>query len=161
MSTTPISKEPAAPQKPAAMTPEERKRRYHEYLKRTGRSRLEVKGGDPNLHYFWAPKNDDAEMVRLDYLGYQIVRLANAKDVMAGKGEATHNSYPINAVGLKEDGTFSIGDVILVACPAETYEFHMLDVEERSEAQIAASVEEFKSTARQRGVPTFDVPVKG
>lgn len=132
-------------------TPEERKKRYAEFRKKLGRSRLEIKGGDPNKHYFFAPKEDDAELVRLDYLGYAIVKEPNAKDVLSGKARPK-----LECAGLREDGTYVIGDVILMCCDHEVYEFHMMDVDERSEAQISAAVEEFKTTAAQRGAPTFE-----
>lgn len=135
------------------MSREERKQRYAQYQKKLGRSKLEVQG-DPNIHYFWADKNDDGELVRLDFLEYFIVKEPNAKDVIAGKA-----TPKVRAAGLREDGTYVIGDVILMGCPMEIYEFHMMNVEELSEAQIAASVEQFKSSAQQRGIPTFDVPV--
>lgn len=135
------------------MSREERKQRYAQYQKKLGRSKLEVHG-DPNIHYFWADKNDDGELVRLDFLEYFIVKEPKAKEVLAGTA-----TPKVRAAGLREDGTYIIGDVILMGCPMEIYEFHMMDVEERSEAQIAASVEQFKSSAQQRGIPTFDVPV--
>lgn len=134
----------------------ERKARYAEYQKKLGRSKLEVKGGDPNRHYFWGPKDDDGELVRLDGLDYRIEKCPDAVNVMAGKAKP-----PFEAAGLREDGTWCIGDVILMSCPLEVYEFHLLDVEERSEAQISASVENFKVTAEQQGIPTFAPALRG
>jgi hypothetical protein len=143
--------EAALPKPLANMSREERKQRYQQFKKKLGRSRLEIKGANPNLHYFWAPKDDDVEMVRLDYLGYHIVRCDNAKEILAGKAESK-----LQAAGLREDGTYTIGDVILMACPLEVYEFHMMDVEERSEAQIAAPIEQFRTAATQSGIPVFE-----
>lgn len=165
-----ISKPPEVAAKPLKeMTKEERKRRYSEYKKKQGKSKLEVIGGDPNRHYFWAGFGHSAgpvseaynsvEMVRLEYDEYTIVKVSNPADVLSGKAKAKHGNYEITAGGLRQDGTFVIGDVILMSCPQEVYEFHMLDVEERSEAQISASVEQFKTTAAAAGVPTFEPPL--
>ena len=162
MSTQPRGVPPQSPKeasaKPFTKPPEmsekewqiERKQRYEEYKRKLGHSKLEVKG-DPNLHYFWAPKSDDGELIRLDYEGYWFVKEPNAKEVLAGTKKPV-----IQAAGLREDGTYVIGDVILMACPLESYEFHMMEVEELSEAQIAASVEQFRQTAQSQGVSTFD-----
>jgi hypothetical protein len=138
----------APPAKPS--TEEERRQRYADLRKRMGRSRLEVKG-DPAKHYFWASKDDSLEMTRLDYLGYEVVREADPK------------KPTITAAGMKDDGTYIIGDVILMCCPMETYEFLMLDNEERSNSLVTSAKENFKHEAAQRGVPTFEVtkPVRG
>lgn len=164
----PVSKiPPEVAAKPlSALTPAERKQRYEEYKKKLGRDKLEVKGGDPSLHYFWAGYGESAgpvsaaynasEMVRLEYDDYSLVKVADAADVLTGKKKAMHNGYEISAGGLRQDGSFIIGDVILTCCPLEKYEFHLMHVEELSESQIAASVDQFKTSAATVGIPTFE-----
>jgi hypothetical protein len=143
----PISAAPSASQLTAAA----RKTRYDELRQRMGRSRLAVEGVK-GRHYLWAFKSDSSEMDRLDYLGYRITREANAKDVLVGKAEPK-----IRANGLREDGTYVLGDVMLVDCDQEVYEFLMLDNEEKSNAQRSAAKDNFVFEAEKKGVPTFEV----
>jgi hypothetical protein len=153
MSTTPQVKPPtgieSAP--PAApLSAEEKAKRYAAYRKATASSRYAVKG-KPGLHYFWAAKEDSAEMTRLDIIGYIIVREPNATDILAGKAKPV-----IQASGLREDGTYTIGDVILTSCPEETYEFALLDIDERHNEMRNAAKENFKTEAEKAGVPVFE-----
>lgn len=125
---------------------EERRKRYAQLRERLGRSKLEVKG-EPGVHYFWADANDQAELVRLDYVGYQIVREKDPK-------------HPkVQAAGLKEDGTYVIGDVILMQCTEELYQMIVQDNQERSDAAVLGATEGFKSEALKKGIPVFDVPI--
>ena len=135
----------------ATLTAEARKRRYEELRKRIGKPRLEVKG-DPTKHYFWGPRGDSNELDRLDLIGYSIVRCDNVKDVMAGEAKPK-----VEAAGLREDGTYVLGDVILLQCDKEVYEFLLLDNEERSNAQQASAKYNFTTEAEKKGVPTFEV----
>lgn len=135
----------------ATLTAEERKRRYEELRSRLGRSRLEVKG-EPGIHYFWAPKGDSNELDRLDLLGYTIVRCPNAEAVLAGKEEPK-----IKAAGLKSDGTYQLGDVILYQCPMEVYEYLMLDNEEKAAGLVRSAKDNFLIEAEKVGAPTFEV----
>ena len=143
----PISAEPSASQ----LTVAARKKRYDELRQRMGRSRLAV-DGVKGRHYLWAFKSDSNEMDKLDYLGYRIVREPNAKDVLVGKAEPK-----VRANGLREDGTYVLGDVILVDCDQEVYEFLMLDNEEKSNNQLKAAKDNFIFEAEKKGVPTFEV----
>lgn len=133
------------------LTKEERKKRYEQLRQKLGRSKLEVTNGDPTLHYAWIDNTDKGEMIRLQSLGYFIVREAQATEVLKGKAKAK-----VNASGLHEDGTYVIGDVILMACPIEVWEFVQLNIEERHEELMGAAVEDFKNEAAKSGVPTFE-----
>jgi hypothetical protein len=150
MSTTPseIKIESAKPL--ASLTAAERKKRFDELRAKLGKSRLEVKG-KPGIHYFYAHKTDDGERIRLESIGYWIVREPNAKAVM--KGEAKPE---IIANGLHEDGTYQIGDVILMACPIELYELQLLEEDERRRDESAAVKQNFRLEAEKQGVPTFE-----
>jgi hypothetical protein len=135
----------------ATLTAEERNRRYAELRERIGRPRLEVKGL-PGRHYFWGPRGDSNELDRLDLMGYRIVRESNAKDILAGKGKPK-----VLAAGLREDGTYVLGDVILLECDEEVYEFLMLDTEQRSNQQQSSAKDNFTFEAEKQGVPVFEV----
>lgn len=148
MNDTPdISVVSAAPQAP--LSKEEKAKRYAAYRRTASGSRFAVKGL-PGLHYFWAPKDDSSEMTRLDIVGYTIVREPNVKEVLAGNTEPK-----IRAGGLREDGTYVIGDVILTSCPEESYEFALMDVSERHDELQASAKESFLLEAEKQGVPTF------
>jgi hypothetical protein len=133
------------------LSEEQRNRRYEELRQRMGRSRLEVKG-EPGKHYFWAHASDSNELDRLDLLEYTLVRELNAKEVLAGKAKPK-----IKAGGLREDGTYKQGDVILMQCDEEVYEFQMLENERRSNQQQQSAKDNFVFEAEQKGVPTFEV----
>jgi hypothetical protein len=143
---TPVSAEPAA-----ALTAAQRKQRYEELRQRMGKPRLEVKG-EPNKHYFWAHRPDMQELDRLDLAGYTIVREPNAKEVLAGKAKPK-----IQAGGLREDGTYILGDVILMCCDEELYEFMMMDNDERAAAIFNSAKSNFLVESERQGVPTFEV----
>ena len=143
---TPISAETKA-----VLTEQERKERYKTLRERIGKPRLEVTG-DPNKHYFWGPRGDNNELDRLDLIGYTVVREPNVKDVLLGKAQPR-----IKAAGLREDGTYVLGDVILLECPMETYEFLMLESEQKSSLNQQAATENFKFESEKQGVPVFEV----
>jgi hypothetical protein len=135
----------------ATLTEAERKRRYAQLRERMGRPRLQVEGL-PGRHYFWAPRGDSNELDQLDLLGYKIVREQNVKEVLAGRAEPK-----IRANGLKEDGTYVLGDVILMDCDEEVYEYLMLQNDEKSAAQQTAAKDNFVFEAEKKGVPVFEV----
>jgi len=143
---TPVSAEPSAELNAAA-----RKKRYEDLRQRMGRSRLEVHG-KPGRHYLWAPRGDGNELDRLDLQGYSITREPNAAEVLKGKAKPQ-----IKANGLKEDGTYVLGDVILVDCDEEVYEFIMMQNEEKSNAQQSSARDNFVFETEKQGVPTFEV----
>lgn len=139
-----VSAPPVAP-----LTPEQKKARYAELRKKFGRAKSFV-GGKSGIHYFWAAKDDGSEMARLDMIGYSIVREPNAKEVLSGTKKPE-----IDAAGLREDGTYCLGDTILMCCPQDVYEFSLLDVEERFEVMKRSAKENFLTEAEKAGAPTF------
>jgi hypothetical protein len=143
---TPVSAVPTA-----RLTAEQRSRRYEELRKRLGKPRLEVVG-DPSKHYFWAPRGDSNELDRLDLLGYSIVREPNAEAVLANAAQPK-----IRAAGLKIDGTYVLGDVILTECDIELYEFLLLESEQKSNNIQQSARDNFTFEAEKSGVPTFEV----
>lgn len=159
MSTTPTV---SVPEKPA-LTPEQekaaRQARYDAHRKKQGQLKLAVQAVTlKGKHFFWAPnpgtwKGDDSEMVRLDTLGYALVKEPKVKEILAGQDV---KDRLVIAGGLRQDGTYVIGDVILTFCDEEVYEFHLLDVEERSDQLINGAQEDFKTEAARAGIPTFE-----
>jgi hypothetical protein len=124
--------------------------RYEALRQKLGASRLTVVG-HPGRHYFWGPLEDRNEQARLDSIGYTIVREPDAAAVLAGKAQPK-----IKANGLREDGTYCLGDVILMECSEETYEFIMLHNSERHEQMALGAQRDFRTEAERLAVPVFD-----
>ena len=156
MTTAPAPQVSIDPGKPLGqLTPEQKAQRYAELRQRLGESKLKVVGLK-GKHYFWAHTGDGAEMVRLEGLQYSIVREPNAKEVLAGKAKPR-----IRANGLREDGTYVIGDVILTECDQDVYEFLMLDAVEKGQEAIDSAKRDFITEAEKAGVPVFETTAKG
>jgi hypothetical protein len=133
----------SAPAATEALTPEERRQRYDELRARMGKSMTEVVPPAGKAAY-WARKDDASEMGRLEYLGFKIV-----------KDDPTHPAWKAN--GSKEDGTYIIGDVILMEIDVDLYEFLLNENVERGRQMIEGAADSFKAEAARQNVPTFDV----
>jgi len=133
----------------APLTPEQKRQRFAELRSRMGRSMTEVTPPAGKAAY-WARKDDAPEMGRLEYLGFSIV-----------KDDPKNPAWKAN--GGKEDGTYIIGDVILMEIDADIYEFLLNENVERGRQMIEGAAEGFKNEAARQGVPTFDVskPTRG
>lgn len=132
----------------ATLTPEEKSKRYAELRARMQVSKLTVKppaGFTP----YWARKDDTAEMARLDYLGFRIVKEVEGKP----------NRY--TAQGRRADGTYVMGDVILMEIPTEDYQFYLQENSARAAQMSQAAKEKFLEDAEKSGAPTFVVKRKG
>jgi hypothetical protein len=137
--------------KPLSMLNTDEKRiRYAQLRRKMGRSRLQV-DGDPNIHYFWAGLEDRHEMARLEGLGYTLVREPNAAEILAGNG-----TPKISANGLQADGTYVVGDVVLMQVDRETYEFIELANSERHDELASGAQRDFRAEAEKLAVPVFD-----
>ncbi len=84
------------------------------------------------------------ELGRLEYLGFVIVR-DNPKQP----------AWKAN--GSREDGTYIVGDVILMEIDSEIYDFLLNENVERSTQMIEGASSGFKDEAARQNVPTFDV----
>lgn len=135
------------------LTPEEKKKRYRELRNRVRQaSDQTVVQGKADTHYFWANKTDEPELIRLQSLGYVIVKEPDPQGVLKGTAKPR-----IVAAGLQPDGTYVRGDVILMEIPQEEYEFFLLEIEQRHEENRGSIIEEFRTEAEQAGAPTFTV----
>jgi hypothetical protein len=132
------------------LTPAQRKQRYEQLRVRMGKSKLEVKG-DPKLHYFWAHKSDGGQIIEFESKDYHIVKEPNATKVLSGEAKPK-----IIANGLQQDGTYVVGDIILMACPLEVYEFLLLDQDEQMAEMKRAAKDDFRVEAERAGAPTFE-----
>lgn len=126
------------------LSPEERKKAYAALRLRMSKSKLEVIA-PPGLSPYWARKGDDTELARLDYLGFRIVK------------ELDRSKLRFKAQGLKEDGTYVMGDVILMCIPTDEYEFYLSENADRSSQMSSAAKAKFIEDAERQGAPTFVV----
>lgn len=124
--------------------------RYKILREKMGRSRLAVVG-KPGIHYFWADRGNNSDMALFESWGYSLVHEPNAEAVMRGEAKAE-----ISANGLRADGTYVVGDVILTQCPMEVYEFLMMANAERHEELATGAQRDFRSEAEKVAVPVFD-----
>ncbi len=147
MPTLPSSSQKIIPTTQPAKTqlsPEEKKQRFAELRERLGKSRIQaVPPPGSNLVGYWARKDDPGELSRLEYFGYVIVH----DDPKAPKWKAS---------GLKEDGTYVLGDVILMSIDQDIYDFLQERNQEQSQALMAGAKENFKQEAMKSDVPVFE-----
>ena len=142
MSTPPKITVASAPQA-KSLTPEERKQRLSDLRERMGRSQIEVVAPAGKVGY-WAHTTDTRELGRLDWIGFKIVH----DDPKAPKWHAN---------GLKDDGTYVIGDVILMEIDSEIYDLIQNEYIELNEAQRKNAPRNFMDEAAAKQVPTFEV----
>jgi len=131
----------SAPKTPA-LTQEQRKARYAELRAKMGRSLLYVKPPAGKTGYF-ARKDDTNELYRLQAIGFSIVH----DDPQAPVWEAG---------GRQLDGTYIVGDVILLEIDTELYEMHLQDNSDKSDAMIDGGKTGFLERAKEQGIPAFE-----
>lgn len=140
---SPEIKVASAPASTEGLTPEQRRQRFAELRARMGKSRTEVIAPAGKAGY-WARKDDEHELGRLEYLGFSIVHDNPAAPAWKANGG-------------REDGTYVVGDVILLEIDAETYDFLLNENVERGRQMIDGASDAFKDAAATQQVPTFDV----
>jgi hypothetical protein len=138
-----ISVASAAPAK-APLTKEQKAKRFAELRQRMGRSLLKVDLAPAGRTPYWARKDDANELARLEALGFSIVHDSDPKALLW------------KAPGRREDGTFVVGDVILMSIESDLYEEYLAYNAELQTKMISAGAEDFKEQARQRDVPVFE-----
>lgn len=134
----PVSASPAKP-----LSDEEKRIHFAELRARMKVSRLKVDAPAGKTPY-WARKEDEQELSRLDYMGFRIVH----DDPKAPKWKAS---------GAREDGTYCLGDVILMEIDTELYEFFLDEDRRQSEALVSSIKQSVVDEAEKQGVPTFSV----
>jgi hypothetical protein len=127
--------------------PNARKEWYRQMRERLGKSRFKVERIPSGYSVYWARKDDETELSRLDTLGFKIVR-DDPKDPR----------YKAN--GLREDGTYILGDVILMEIPTEMYEFYKEDNLDRARMLVEGVPQAFIQEAEKSKVPAFEIDEK-
>lgn len=136
---TPVS----APQSSTPLTMEQKRQRFAELRQRMGRSQIEVTPPAGKSGY-WAPLDDTRELGRLNWLGFNVVH----DDPKAPAWQAN---------GLKDDGTYVVGDVILMEIDSWIYEMLQQEYVDVNEAQRKNAPRVFKDEAERQGSPVFEV----
>lgn len=134
--------------KTTELTPEQKaaelKKRHEELRARMAKSKLTVEAPAGYTAY-WARKDDTAEMARLDYLGFRVVK------------EVPGKPPRYKAQGYREDCTYVMGDVILMEIRSEDYSFYRNENALRSASMSQAAQQKFREEAEKVGAPTFKV----
>lgn len=124
------------------LSPEERRARYEEIRRRMRQSRIQVTGDNSKI-YYWARKDDTHELSRLEWMGYEVVH-------------DDPKNPRVTATGLREDGTYVLGDVILMHIDKEIYEFLESENARRARELVEGAKSDFVTDAQKEGVPTFE-----
>lgn len=131
----------AATSKP--LTPVERQQRFAELRRRMGKSQIEVTPPAGKVGY-WVDKDDIREIGRLRWLGWEIVH-----------DDPKQPAWTAN--GAQSDGTYVIGDVILMEIDQDSYDLIQEEYLSRHSAMMENTRANFASDAGQQGVPVFEV----
>jgi len=127
--------------------PEARREWYKKMRERLGKSRFSVEKAPAGYTPYWARKDDEGELSRLDMLGFRIVH-----------DDPKSPRYKAN--GLREDGTYVLGDVILLEIQTELYEFYKEENLERARMLVEGVPASFIGEAAKQNVPAFEVDEK-
>ena len=141
----PVNPEPETP--PVPLTPEERERRYEELRQRSANSRIYVEPRDPNIAVRWV-RNDPHDISLHEWMGFKF-----AKDNPKLPKEQRRFQ---TTVQLREDGTYILGDVILMEIARDDYEFYINEGIQRSRDLVHAGKRAFRTEAAKLDVPTFE-----
>lgn len=139
--TTPST--PVAQEKPPA-SEVDRKAAFLRVRERMNHSRLAITPPTGKAGY-WANRNNESEMSRLDYLGLSVVKETDPKKPRW------------KAFGLREDGTYQQGDLILMECDAVEYAALKEISIDRARDQQSNAKDTFLQEAEEAGVPTFKI----
>jgi hypothetical protein len=131
-------------QRTTALDDAKRRALYENLRQRTSRSALYVEA-PTGITPYWARKADDQELSRLDILGFSVVK----------EPDPAKRRYKAN--GLKQDGTYVLGDLILLEIPTEMYNFYESQNLDRATMLAEGAKEYFKNEAERQNVPTFEV----
>lgn len=127
---------------PPQLTQEERSALYNRLRERMSVSKLAVTAPSGFTAY-WARKDDESEIARLDVLGFRVVR------------ELAGQPKKYKAQGARADGTYVMGDVILMEIPTEEYYFYLAENSMRATQMSKSAKEKMIQDLEKQGAPTF------
>jgi hypothetical protein len=141
MSTEPIK--PVSADTAPPLTLDEKRKRFAELRLKMGRSQIEVTPPAGKTGY-WARVGDTRELGRLEWLGFHVVHDDPKKPAWV-------------ANGAKADGTYQVGDVILLEIDTWIYDMLQEEYQNMAESQRKNAKAVFKQDAEQAGAPVFEV----
>lgn len=136
----PVEKVPPTPL--TQLTPEQRSELYKRLRERMTTSKLAVEP-PPGMTAYWARKEDVSELARLDVLGFRVVR------------EVEGQPKRYKAQGARADGTYVMGDVILLEIPSEEWFFYQAENNVRATNMSKAAQAKLREDLEKVGAPTF------
>lgn len=150
MSETAVVEKTLTPEEIELVERDRKAKLYAELRARMATSKLRAIG-PPGRTGYWARKEDATEMARLELLGFRIVR------------ESSDSNTPKRwqAQGARTDGTYVMGDVILMEIATEEYNFFIQEQSNRAASRPEAAKQQFIADAEAQGAPTFKVGRKG
>lgn len=142
---------------PKPMTAEERERRYAELRGRMQMSRIFVEP-PAGIAVRWVRKDDPVDISTHKWMGFEHV----VEDIaLPALKEGERPGMPgrrrfRTAVPANADGTYTVGDVILMEIAEDDYEFYIQEGVNRSRSLVDAGKENFLSEAEKHDVPVFE-----
>lgn len=138
----------SAPVQGKPLTKEERALKYANIRKLLATSRISVTP-PPGRACRWVRRDDQSDISLHEFFGFQISREPDIK-VPSEQRRFKTSANP------QADGSYIIGDVILMDIDEETYEMLKEESLDRAKAQAGMAKEAFKKDAEQSGVPVFE-----
>jgi hypothetical protein len=131
-----------------AMSKDERAAKYADMRRRLSQSRIAVTP-PPGRACRWARRDDQNDISLHEWWGFTISR---EPDITVPPEKRRFKT----GLNPQADGSYVLGDVILMDIDEEMYEMYKEEAVERGRAQAGMSKEAFKNKAAETGVPTFD-----
>jgi len=129
------------------LSKEEREKRYEELRNRLSQSRIYVKP-PAGVACRWVRREDSNDISYHEWMGFVIAK----DDPEVPKDKRRFQT----AIPIRSDGTYIIGDVILMECSEDDYKFFIDERLKAANATPQAAKEGFRQNAEQREVPTFE-----
>lgn len=130
------------------MTPE-RLARYEELRKRQRMSRIFAECKDKSIAVRWVRKDDAVDISHHEWMGFRIAKEPNP--TATPEERRFHTAVPC-----QPDGTYVIGDVILMEILADDYEFFIEEGANRATALMNAGKSGFIGEAQKLNVPVLE-----
>ncbi len=144
-----MSNDNTVPGEPKKLSAKERAARHEELRRRSSQSAIFAECKNPDIAVRWVRKDDPNDISLHEWMGFQI---AKEPDPKAERAKRRFNT----SVSPREDGTYVLGDVILMEIQKDDYDFFVNEGIERSRQQVDGGKETFRHEAAKLDVPTFE-----
>lgn len=134
---------------PKRMTDEERTARWAMLREQASRSKIYAKCKDPNIACRWVRKSDGGDIATHEWMGFKVVTENMKKP---GKEDRRFDT----AIPPDSEGHYVLGDVILMECLQDDYDFYVADGVRKSQEAVNAGKTSFADSASDKGFPAFE-----